>query len=71
MKFASSVKFEVQVQLKSFFATQVARQLMVNRGVYPICAASGADPVKLARDAGFASDSVVLLDGESKISVVA
>jgi hypothetical protein len=44
---------------------------MVNRGVYPICAASGADPVKLARDAGFASDSVVLLDGESKISVVA
>jgi pyruvate kinase len=50
---------------------KVARQLMVNRGVYPICAASGADPVKLARDAGFASDSVVLLDGESKISVVA
>jgi pyruvate kinase len=50
---------------------KIARQLMVNRGVYPICAASGADPVKLARDAGFASDSVVLLDGESKISVVA
>jgi len=46
---------------------KVARQLMVNRGVYPIC--SSKDPVAAARDAGF-SGSVILLDGDSKLSVV-
>merc|ERR1719331_3368045 len=48
---------------------KVARQLMVNRGVFPIHAESG-DPVAAARDAGF-TGSVVFLDGDGKLSVIA
>jgi len=47
---------------------KVARQLMVNRGVYPIH--SSSDALTEARGAGFAG-SVVLLDGDGKLSVVA
>merc|ERR1719387_2119435 len=47
---------------------KVARQLMVNRGVDPIH--SSGDAVKEARDAGFAG-SVVCLDGDGKLSVLA
>merc|ERR1719181_1354903 len=48
---------------------KIARQLMVNRGVYPIYTSS-SDAVKEARDAGF-TGSVVFLDGDGKLSVIA
>jgi len=50
---------------------KVCRQLIVNRGVYPI-KGPVEDPVQAARDAGYAAagEPVVLLDSDGKLSVV-
>ena len=51
---------------------KVCRQLIVSRALYPIQSADGDDPVKLARDSGFAgAGPVVLIDADGKVSTVA
>merc|ERR1719453_2856411 len=52
---------------------KVCRQLIVGRAVYPICSDDTSDPVKLARDAGFApaGQSVVLVGADGAVSIVA
>jgi pyruvate kinase len=46
---------------------KVARQLMVNRRVFPIN--SSGDALKEARDSGVVTDSAVFLDGDGKLSL--
>ena len=52
---------------------KICRQLMLSRGLYPICAEGVSDAVQAARDAGYASadEPVVLVDSEGKLSVTA
>jgi len=51
---------------------KVCRQLIISRATYPVHASSPVDdPVKAARDAGYATDGpIVLLDADGKLSVV-
>ena len=51
---------------------KVCRQLIIGRAIYPINA-EGGDPVKLARESGYApaDEAVVLIDADGKMSLVA
>ena len=50
---------------------KVCRQLIVNRALYPVHAADISDPVKLAKESGFAGEgALVLLDAAGALSTV-